>query len=111
MKVLTVCTIFCALVLCSCTNQINSTGKGALAGGAIGAGTGAIIGNQTGHPGAGVAIGGGIGAVTGALIGNTMDSQDADRARVEEQQRRQQQEINRQRQEIDRLKRQQRDRY
>lgn len=47
--------------------------KGALGGAAIGAGAGAIVGNQTGNAGAGTAIGAGLGAVTGALIGNEMD--------------------------------------
>ena len=52
------------------------TASGALAGGAIGAGTGAIIGNYSGHHTAGgAAIGGAIGALTGAIIGNAMDQQ------------------------------------
>jgi hypothetical protein len=46
--------------------------KGAVAGGAIGAGTGAIIGSQTGHAGAGALIGAGIGAVSGVLIGDAI---------------------------------------
>ena len=100
-----------SLALSSCGMQLNKASKGALAGGALGAGTGAIIGNQTGHPGAGVAIGAGIGAVTGGLIGNSMDSQDVERERIEEQQRRQQQELERQRREIDRLKHRQKDSY
>jgi len=52
------------------------TATGALAGGAIGAGTGAIIGNYAGHnTAAGAAIGGAVGALTGGLIGNAMDQQ------------------------------------
>jgi uncharacterized protein YcfJ len=52
------------------------TATGALTGGAIGAGTGAIIGNYAGHNTAGgAAIGGAIGALTGGIIGNAMDQQ------------------------------------
>jgi osmotically inducible lipoprotein OsmB len=44
-----------------------SPGSRALSGGAIGAGTGAILGAVTGiGPAAGAAIGGGVGAVAGA---------------------------------------------
>jgi uncharacterized protein YcfJ len=46
---------------------------GTLAGGAIGAGTGALIGSAVSHGSAGGAIAGGlIGAGTGALIGNAI---------------------------------------
>jgi len=52
------------------------TATGALTGGAIGAGTGAIIGNYAGHNTAGgAAIGGAIGALTGGIIGHAMDQQ------------------------------------
>lgn len=42
----------------------------------MGAGLGAIIGNQTGSAGGGVAIGAVAGAATGALIGNALQAQD-----------------------------------
>ncbi len=42
--------------------------QGAWTGGALGAGLGAIIGNQSGDAGEGALIGAGIGALTGALI-------------------------------------------
>src|SRR4051812_18972224 len=47
--------------------------KGALFGGATGAGVGALIGSATGHTGAGAAIGAGVGALTGAAVGSGMD--------------------------------------
>jgi len=59
----------------------DNTATGALAGGAIGAGTGAIIGGR--NAGAGALIGGAIGALTGGIIGNSIDQQQ--RARVQEQ--------------------------
>src|SRR5712692_9986174 len=50
---------------------------GALAGGVLGAGTGAIIGSAVGNPAAGAAIGGGMGLLGGALIGNEIQNQQA----------------------------------
>lgn len=47
--------------------------RGAAAGGLLGAGTGAIIGSQTGDPLAGAAIGAGIGALGGGIFGSQMD--------------------------------------
>jgi hypothetical protein len=56
------------------------TATGALTGGAIGAGTGAIIGGSSGHhAGEGALIGGAIGALTGGIIGNAMDQQQRER--------------------------------
>ncbi len=55
------------------------TATGALTGGALGAGTGAIIGSQGGHAGEGALIGGAIGALTGGIIGNSMDQQQRER--------------------------------
>src|SRR4051794_6089010 len=56
---------------------MNNTEAGALGGGAIGAGTGALLGSVTGHAGAGAAIGAGVGAVTGGLLGNSQDKAEA----------------------------------
>jgi hypothetical protein len=54
-------------------SSMNDTEKGAVTGGAIGAGTGALLGSLTHHTGAGALIGGGIGALSGGLIGNAVD--------------------------------------
>jgi len=51
--------------------------QGSLLGGALGAASGAIIGNQTGHSGAGTAIGAGLGALGGAMMGNALQEQEA----------------------------------
>jgi hypothetical protein len=56
---------------------MNNTESGALGGGVIGAGAGALIGAATGHAAAGAAIGAGAGAVTGGLIGNSQDRAEA----------------------------------
>jgi outer membrane lipoprotein SlyB len=63
--------------------QPDRTASGALAGGAIGAGTGAIIGSATRHAGEGALIGGAIGALSGALIGNSADEAQRERIREE----------------------------
>ena len=99
---------FITFFLSACAQPMSSAAKGTLAGGAIGAGTGAIVGSVIGKPGPAIAIGAGLGALSGALVGNSMDSQDVERERLEEQQMRQQQELERQRREIEEMRRQQR---
>jgi len=51
----------------------SKTTQGAVLGGLLGAGTGAIIGNQTDHAGAGTAIGAGLGALGGGLLGRALE--------------------------------------
>jgi hypothetical protein len=68
-----------------CATAGPKTKQGALLGAAIGAGSGMIIGHQTGDRGPGGVIGAGLGALAGGLIGNAMDRADADNeARVAE---------------------------
>lgn len=66
---LTLLALFLAALMVGCT----STQTGALAGGGIGAGTGAIIGHQSGHGGEGALIGGAVGAISGGIIGHEID--------------------------------------
>jgi len=61
------------LALTGCAEPGKHEVAGTLAGGALGAGAGAIIGHQTGHTGAGTAIGAGAGALGGNLIGRGID--------------------------------------
>jgi hypothetical protein len=81
MRLNTVCACGAAVLILAAGCETPSgnpdrTATGALAGGAIGAGTGAIIGNYSGHHTAGgAAIGGAVGALAGGLIGNAMDQQ------------------------------------
>jgi uncharacterized protein YcfJ len=53
--------------------QTTPTQQGALTGGALGAGAGAIIGHQSGNQGEGALIGAAAGALMGALIGDRVD--------------------------------------
>lgn len=75
------------LATTSCDRPLSNTEKGALLGGAGGAGVGALIGK-----GKGAAIGGAAGAVGGAIIGNQMDQREreqyGDDRYYEEQRRR-----------------------
>ncbi len=68
MKVLSIL-LLVVVVFSGCETTLNETQTGALTGTAIGAGLGAIIGNQSGHAGAGTAIGAGAGALAGGLMG------------------------------------------
>lgn len=61
-----------ALLAFGC-DSLNHTENGALAGGGIGAATGAIIGHATGHTAGGALIGAGVGALAGGLIGHAED--------------------------------------
>jgi len=61
-----------AATLAGCATMTPTQG-GAVTGGAIGAGTGALIGSTTGHAGEGALIGAGVGALSGALIGDGID--------------------------------------
>jgi hypothetical protein len=57
-------------------------GNGALLGGAIGAGTGAIIGhNSHGRTAGGALIGGAVGALAGGAIGDAQDRDERSRSR------------------------------
>jgi YMGG-like Gly-zipper len=78
MKTKFILSILTAGLLCAgCEGNGPNTQNGAVAGGAIGALTGAIIGNNSGgHNGlAGAAIGGVVGAIAGGTIGNSVDHQ------------------------------------
>jgi uncharacterized protein YcfJ len=65
-----------ALMLAGCTQPLTTREKSTLAGGGLGAATGAIIGATTGSPGAGAAIGGALGAIAGAVTADQLQAQD-----------------------------------
>jgi len=99
-----------AVLLGGCAAPLSEREKGALGGGALGAGAGALIGSAVGHhnTGKGALIGGALGALGGAAVGDQMQGQrqrqDAQAYETEQQQR----EIERQRRELENLRR---DRY
>lgn len=77
----------CAVAMAGCesmgTAAQSKTTQGAVLGGLLGAGTGAIIGNQSDRAGAGTAIGAGLGALGGAMVGHALEEQDK---KIEQQQ-------------------------
>jgi uncharacterized protein YcfJ len=85
-RVLASCLLGAMIALLGCETpegRTDRTASGALAGGALGAGTGAIIGSATGHAGQGALIGGALGAVTGGIIGQSIDQSQRDRLQEE----------------------------
>ena len=74
-------------MLAACASgPLSGREKGALAGGALGAGAGAIVGNQMHHHTAqGAAIGGAAGALGGAIIGDQSDASAQQRDRYGEE--------------------------
>jgi len=66
MKKAVICIMVVALALGGCTGM-SSTQQRVLSGGAIGAGSGALVGWAAGSPAAGAAIGAGAGALGGFL--------------------------------------------
>jgi outer membrane protein OmpA-like peptidoglycan-associated protein len=69
-----------ALVATSCSS---TSKKGAGIGGAVGAGVGAIIGNQSDRTGTGAVVGGAVGAAAGAIIGDYMHRQKKELEQIE----------------------------
>ena len=69
----TLVTVTCLVVLVFGVGCDSGAKNDALVGGGLGAGTGAIIGHQSGKTGQGALIGGAIGAGTGLLLGNAQD--------------------------------------
>ena len=96
--------IFC-VSLVACTEPGQMTGIGAATGGVVGAGLGAIVGNQTGNAGSGLAIGAVAGAGAGAAVGNVLEAQDQAIRQQDEAIERQEQVIRAQRGELDQLRR------
>jgi hypothetical protein len=65
-----------AMLCCGCASPYHAD-RGAVFGGLLGAGTGALVGSAVGNPGAGAAIGAGVGALSGAAVGSGMDDIEA----------------------------------
>jgi len=69
------CGLLMVSVLALSACQTSAVQDGALLGGALGAGMGAIVGNQSGHQGEGALIGAGLGALSGALVGDAVNNE------------------------------------
>ena len=79
------CILTAFLVAPGCQSA-SHTENGAVVGGLLGAGTGAVVGHALGNTGAGAAIGAGVGLLSGAAIGSGMDdTEKKNRAMIEAQ--------------------------
>jgi osmotically inducible lipoprotein OsmB len=98
------------ILLGGCAAPLTAREKGALGGGALGAGAGAIIGNAMGdhRTGKGALIGGALGALGGAAVGDQMEGQNQRQNAQASDLEQQRLEIERQRRELDDMRR---DRY
>lgn len=96
--------VVCLLFFVSCTDPGETTGVAASTGGVIGAGLGAIVGNQTGNAGSGLVIGAIAGAAAGGLIGNAIEEQQKAISSYDERMQRQHQAISMQRSEMRELR-------
>ena len=65
-----------AFALPSCSNQGPNTNAGMATGALLGAGTGAVIGHQSGHTGEGALIGAGAGTLIGGAYGKSKDQRE-----------------------------------
>ena len=96
-----------ALMVVGCAGgPLTTREKGAGIGTLGGAAAGGLIGAAVGHPAAGALVGGGLGLGAGALIGDQMQGQQNQNSRQDEDIRQNQRETNRQQNEIDRLNQQ-----
>jgi len=86
------------------TEPGETTALGGVAGATLGAGLGAIIGNQVGDPGSGVALGGVAGALAGTMVANEMESSNRKLALQEEMSRRQRETLNSQQKALSELR-------
>lgn len=103
---LTVMLLTGTIVIAGCSGgPLTAREKGAGIGALGGAAAGGIIGSAVRHPGAGALIGGALGLGAGALIGDQMQGQDNRNYRQDEEIRRNQAEIDRQRSDLERLRR------
>ena len=95
--------IFYTLFGCA-GGALSTREKGTVAGGLLGAGTGAIIGGALGDPGKGAAIGGGLGLLGGFLTGGAIQGQEEKQKQTEYEVWKNQQELEKQRREIEELR-------
>ncbi len=74
-----------AVIMTGCQSSPYRSDQGALFGGLLGAGTGAVLADMAGgNAGTGALIGAGVGAITGAVVGGELDRIEAqNRAQIE----------------------------
>jgi uncharacterized protein YqgC (DUF456 family) len=102
-----VAVVFTLTAIAGCAGgDLSTREKGAGIGALGGAAAGGIIGAAVGHPGAGAAIGGALGLGSGALVGDQLQGQQNRQTDQQRQTDANQAEIERQRKELEQLRRQ-----
>src|SRR5438093_980869 len=102
-----VAVVFTLTAIAGCAGgDLSTREKGAGIGALGGAAAGGIIGAAVGHPGAGAAIGGALGLGTGALVGDQLLGQEQRQSDQQRQIDANQAELDRQRRELERVKKQ-----
>jgi outer membrane lipoprotein SlyB len=102
-----VAVVFTLTTIAGCAGgDLSTREKGAGIGALGGAAAGGIIGAAVGHPGAGAAIGGALGLGSGALVGDQLQGQQNRQTDQQRQTDANQAEIERQRKELEELRRQ-----
>jgi uncharacterized protein YqgC (DUF456 family) len=96
----------CASLAGCAGGSLSTREKGAGIGALGGATVGGIIGAAVGHPGAGAAIGGALGLGSGALVGDQLQGQEQRQSDQQRQIDTNQTELDRQRRELETLKKQ-----
>jgi uncharacterized protein YqgC (DUF456 family) len=105
-RTLTIAISFCLLsAVAGCSSGgLTTREKGAGIGALGGAAVGGIIGAAVGRPGAGAAIGGALGLGSGALVGDQLQGQEQTQSEQQRQIDANQAELERQRRDLERLK-------
>jgi outer membrane lipoprotein SlyB len=94
----------------ACSSPMTTREMGAVVGTVGGAAVGGIVGSAVGHPGTGAALGGAVGLGTGALIGDRLQSLEQKQSDLDKQIQQNEQELGRQREELERLKKETKER-
>lgn len=84
MKEIIAAVVGLTVAACGCANSQDRRAEGAVVGGVVGAGAGAIIGHQSKHAGQGAMLGGVLGALTGTLVGSQMKKPQAQEANLQQ---------------------------
>jgi outer membrane lipoprotein SlyB len=101
--------VFSGAIL-ACSEPLTTREKGAAIGTVGGAAAGGIVGSAVGHPGAGAAVGGALGLGTGALIGDRVQALEKKQSDLDQQIKQNERELQRQREELEKLRKETKER-
>jgi outer membrane lipoprotein SlyB len=102
--------VLLTLAFRGCSEPLTTREAGAVIGTVGGAAAGGIVGSAVGQPGVGAAVGGALGLGTGALIGDRLQSIEKKQTDLDQRIKENELELQRQRQEIEKLEAQTKER-